>query len=174
MPATAPAGQSSMTDRRYSPTRMMVLWSVVLTLAASALAVLVIWLVADGALAGAVLIGAALSTGIFAVGLIAIRGILAGPNQTTLVGAFLLLLIQLGITAGALTLLSRQSWADMTALGIAFIAAGIVFQVGAVVGALRARTTVDPNLTTLAQPAGLQQASASVSSGGRRAGDESP
>lgn len=159
MPATASAGQSSKTDRRDSPTRMMVLWSVVLTLAVTLIGTLIIWAATDVPTAASAFIGAVFSISIFAVGLVAIRGILAGPTQTTMAGAFFVLLIQLGITAGALVILSRQSWIDMVVLGIAFIAAGIVFQVGAVTGAMRARTTVDP-----AAAPGAGQASATVAS----------
>lgn len=152
----------------------MVLWSVVLTAALSLAAFAITWVVADASLAFSVLIGALLSTMIFAVGLIAIRGILAGPSQTTMAGALLLFLFQLGITAGGLTVLSRQSWVEMMALGIAFIVAGVIFQVGAVTGALRARVTVDPSAGTVVASAGAAAseapaeavaASASVPSG---------
>lgn len=162
--ADAAAAPAQRTSLRASPTRMMVLWSVALTLSLAVVAFLVTWLVADGRTASSVLIGAVLSVAVFGIGLVAIRGILAGPTQTTMAGAFLLFFFQLGLTAGALVILSRQSWIDMMALGAAFIAAGVVFQAGAVTGALRSRVTVDPDATL--RPDGMVTSSATVQSDG--------
>lgn len=172
MPVTEPAGQSQRPSLRYSPTRMIVLWSVGITGALAVLGFVVTWILADAATAAAVLLGAVLSIGVFAVGIIAIRGILAGPSQTTLAGAMLLLMLQLGITVAALVLASRFSSLDMTALGVAFVAAGIVFQIGAVTGALRSRSTVEVGAGSAAPgTAPAPGASATVSSVGQEVRD---
>lgn len=129
---------------RQSPTRLMLLWSLPATFAVALVGGAIGYAVGGPAMAWSALVGGVLGLVIFALGMVAIRGVLSGPNQIVMAAAFFVLLVQLALTAGVLFLLSGQDWVSMMALALALVAAGLVFQVGAVIGALRARVTVAP------------------------------
>lgn len=133
---TPPAPPSG---RRQSPMRQMVLWSLPLaTLVALAGGVVA------GALRGAEagwsgLIGGVLGVLVFAAGLFAIRLVLAGPAGMSMAGAFAVLIAQLVVMAMILVLLVQADWVDLPVLAICLVISGLVFQVGVVLGYLRAR-----------------------------------
>ena len=89
------------------------------------------------------LLGGLLSVGVFGLGILAIRGLLSGPGQLVMSGAFVIFLVQIALTAGVLFLLSRSDRVSLTALGLTFIGVGLAVQAGTVVGALRARVSLD-------------------------------
>jgi hypothetical protein len=130
---------------RSSPTRLMLRWAVPAGLAVAAFGSLVAWLAVDGLAGLSALVGGLLSLGVFGLGIVAVRGLLdvRHPGQIVMSGAFVIFLVQIALTAGVLLLLSRSDRVDLTALGLTFIAVGLAVQAGTVVGALRARVSVD-------------------------------
>lgn len=129
---------------RSSPTRLMLRWAIPSGLGLTVVGAVVAWLVVDGAAALSALVGGLLSVAVFGVGIVAIRGLLSGPGQIVMSGAFFVFLVQIAVTAGVLFLLSRADQVHLMALGLTFIAVGLAVQAGTVVGALRARVSVDP------------------------------
>lgn len=144
------------TGQRRSPMAQMAVWSVVPGLTVTVLAALVAWAVTDGGAGLSALLGGLLSVGVFAAGLFAIRGVLAGPSGLSMAGAFGVLILQLAVTAAVLLLLVQLSWVHLLLLGMVFIAVGLVFQVGALVGYLRSRMLVfEPAQGADTRPEGL-------------------
>jgi hypothetical protein len=141
--SSAEARLSTGSTTRSSPTRLMLLWAVPAGLAITVAGALVAWLVVDGMAALSALVGGVLSLGVFGLGIVAIRGLLSGPGQIVMSGAFFVFLVQIALTAGVLFLLSRSEQVSLMALGLTFIAVGLAVQAGTVVGALRARVSVD-------------------------------
>ncbi|QFG67827.1 hypothetical protein [Ornithinimicrobium pratense] len=146
--SSAEARSSTGSTTRSSPTRLMLLWAVPAGLAITLVGALAAWLVVDGMAALSALVGGVLSLGVFGLGIVAIRGLLSGPGQIVMSGAFFVFLVQLALTAGVLFLLSRSEQVSLMALGLTFIAVGLSVQVGTVVGALRARVSVDVDSST--------------------------
>lgn len=146
--SSAEARSSTGSTTRSSPTRLMLLWAVPAGLATTLVGALVAWLAVDGMAALSALVGGVLSLGVFGLGIVAIRGLLSGPGQIVMSGAFFVFLVQLALTAGVLFLLSRSEQVSLMALGLTFIAVGLSVQVGTVVGALRARVSVDVDSST--------------------------
>lgn len=136
---------STGSTTRSSPTRLMLLWAIPAGLTLTVVGALVAWLVVDGMAALSALVGGVLSLGVFGLGIVAIRGLLdvRTPGQIVMSGAFFVFLVQIALTAGVLFLLSRAEQVSLMALGLTFIAVGLAVQVGTVVGALRARVSVD-------------------------------
>lgn len=141
--SSAEARSSTGSTTRSSPTRLMLLWAVPAGLAITVAGALVAWLVVDGMAALSALVGGVLSIGVFGLGIVAIRGLLSGPGQIVMSGAFFVFLVQIALTAGVLFLLSRSDQVSLMALGLTFIVVGLAVQAGTVVGALRARVSLD-------------------------------
>lgn len=144
MTSTSTGSRLPRTDVRSSPTRLMLRWAVPSGLVLTGVGVLVAWLVQDGAAALSALVGGLLSLAVFGLGIVAIRGLLSGPGQIVMSGAFFVFLVQIAVTAGVLFLLGRADQVSLMALGVTFIAVGLAVQAGTVMGALRARVSVDP------------------------------
>lgn len=111
-------------------------------LLAAVLAGVVAWAVRDEWAGISALLGGAIGVGIFLAGLVGIIGVVAGPAYATMAGAFALLALQIVLGFAVLYLLSRVSWVDMLPLGLGFLAAGMVFQIGTVVGYTGSRQLV--------------------------------
>ena len=73
---------------RSSPTRLMLRWAIPLGLGLTVVGAAVAWLVVDGAAAVSALVGGLLSVAVFGLGIVAIRGLLSGPGQIVMSGAF--------------------------------------------------------------------------------------
>ena len=95
------------------------------------------------------LIGAVLSVVVFALGVVGIRGVLAGPTASTMAGAFGVFVVQMAALAGVIWALGQTTWLVIVPLVVAFVLVGLVFQVGLVVGYLRSRSELD--LPTMAR-----------------------
>ncbi|WP_131103735.1 hypothetical protein [Ornithinimicrobium sufpigmenti] len=141
--SSAEARSSTGSTIRSSPTRLMLLWAVPAGLAITVAGALVAWLAVDGMAALSALVGGVLSLGVFGLGIVAIRGLLSGPGQIVMSGAFFVFLVQIALTGGVLFLLSRSDQVSLMALGLTFIVVGLAVQAGTVVGALRARVSLD-------------------------------
>ena len=89
------------------------------------------------------LIGAVLSVVVFALGVVGIRGVLAGPTASTMAGAFGVFVVQMAALAGVIWALGQTTWLVIVPLVVAFVLVGLVFQVGLVVGYLRSRSELD-------------------------------
>lgn len=89
------------------------------------------------------LIGAVLSVVVFALGVVGIRGVLAGPTASTMAGAFAVFVVQMAALAGVIWALGQTTWLVIVPLVVAFVLVGLVFQVGLVVGYLRSRSELD-------------------------------
>lgn len=127
-----------------SPTRLMLVLGSLPAAGVTVLGALLGWLVQGAAVGLSVLVGGVLALLIFALGAVAIRGLLNGPNQVVMAGAFGILLLQMVLIAGLLLLVVQVEWLSVPGLGIGFLLSGLVFQAGAVIAALRARVTVEP------------------------------
>lgn len=141
--AAAPSRASGAARRRTSPTRLMLRWAIPAGLAVTVFGALASWLAMDGLAGLSALVGGLLSVGVFGLGIVAIRGLLSGPGQMVMTGAFVVFVVQIALTAGVLFLLSGSDRVSLTALGLTFIAVGLAVQAGTVVGALRARVSLD-------------------------------
>ena len=148
---------------RSSPTRLMLRWAMPAGLAVTVFGALASWLAVDGLAGLSALVGGLLSVGVFGLGILAIRGLLSGPGQLVMSGAFVVFLVQIALTAGVLFLLSRSDRVSLTALGLTFIAVGLAVQAGSVVGALRARVSLDVDVDV--HDAGAGDGAAATSSG---------
>lgn len=132
-----PASRSSRPRRRRVPgsvRQRMVTFSLLPGLVVTLLAGVIAWAVRDEWAGISALIGGSIGVGIFLAGLVGITGVVAGPAYATMAGAFALLTLQLVVGFIVLYLLSRVDWIEMLPLGIGFLAAGLAFQVGTVVG----------------------------------------
>lgn len=92
------------------------------------------------------LVGGLLALAVFALGVLALRGIMSGPAPSTMAGAVGVLVLQLVLLATALLLLRGQEWVGMAPLAIAFVVAGVVFLAGLVRASTRLRTGLDVRL----------------------------
>lgn len=119
---------------RGSVRRRMLTYALLPGLVVTLVAGVVAWAVRDEWAGLSALVGGALGVGIFVAGLVGITGVLAGPASASMAGAFALLGLQIVVGFAVLYLLSRVSWVDMLPLGLGFLAAGLAFQVGVVVG----------------------------------------
>ncbi|USQ79349.1 hypothetical protein [Ornithinimicrobium faecis] len=122
--------------------RRMVTFSLLPGLAVTLLAGVIAWAVWDEWAAISALIGGGIGVSIFLAGLVGITGVVAGPAYATMAGAFALLGLQVLVGFAVLFLLSRVGWIDMLPLGLGFLAAGMAFQIGTVVGYTGSRQLV--------------------------------
>lgn len=140
-----PVSRASAPRPRRAPgsvRRRMVGYALVPGLVATLLAGVVGWAVRDEWAGISALIGGALGVSIFLAGLVGITGVVAGPAYASMAGAFALLGLQIIVGFAVLYLLSRVSWTQMLPLGLGFLGAGLVFQVGTVVGYVGSRQLV--------------------------------
>ncbi|WP_256842193.1 hypothetical protein [Ornithinimicrobium cryptoxanthini] len=131
------ASRSSRPRPRRAPgsvRRRMVTFALVPGLLVTLLSGVIAWSVRDGEAALSALIGGSLGVGIFLAGLLGITGVLAGPASASMAGAFALLSLQIIVGFAVLYALSRVDWVEMLPLGLGFLAAGLAFQVGVVLG----------------------------------------
>jgi len=112
----------------------MVTFALLPGLVVTLVAGVVAWAVRDEWAGISALIGGGIGVSIFLAGLIGITGVVAGPAYATMAGAFALLGLQIVVGFAVLYLLSRVGWVDMLPLGLGFLAAGLAFQIGTVVG----------------------------------------
>ena len=141
-----------MSDRRPATPRRrrasgsvrqrMIGFALIPGLLAAVLAGVVAWAVRDEWAGISALLGGAIGVGIFLAGLVGITGVVAGPAYATMAGAFALLALQIVLGFAVLYLLSRVGWVDMLPLGLGFLSAGMVFQIGTVVGYTGSRQLV--------------------------------
>lgn len=122
--------------------RRMVTFGLLPGLVVALLAGVVAWAVRDEWAGISALIGGAIGVGLFLAGLIGITGVVAGPAYATMAGAFALLGLQIVLGFVVLYLLSRVGWIQMLPLGLGFLAAGLAFQVGTIVGYTGSRQLV--------------------------------
>ena len=122
--------------------RRMVTFGLLPGLVVMVLAGVIAWALRDEWAALSALIGGGIGVSIFLAGLIGITGVVAGPAYATMAGAFALLGLQIVVGFAVLYLLSRVGWVDMLPLGLGFLAAGMAFQVGTVVGYTGSRQLV--------------------------------
>lgn len=120
----------------------MVTFALLPGLVVTVLAAVLAWALRDEWAALSALIGGSLGVGLFLAGLVGITGVLAGPASLSMAGAFALLVLQVIVGFAVLFLLSRVSWIDMFPLGLGFLAAGLAFQIGTVVGYTGSRQLV--------------------------------
>lgn len=107
---------------------------------------LLAWAAAGGWAAVSALVGAVVSVVVFALGVVGIRGVLAGPTATTMAGAFAVFVVQLLVLAAVIWSLGQTTWLQIVPLAVGFLVAGLVFQAGLVVGYLRTRAALDVEL----------------------------
>ncbi len=138
MTSTAPTRPTAGT-----PLRSMLLGGLVPTAPLLVLVPLLTWAAAGPWAAVSALLGAVISTVIFVLGVVGIRGVLAGPTASAMAGAFGVFLLQLAVLAAVIWSLGQTTWLEVVPLGVAFILVGLVFQVGLVVGYLRSRAPLD-------------------------------
>ncbi|MCK0112327.1 hypothetical protein MWU75_09275 [Ornithinimicrobium sp. F0845] len=127
---------------RGSVRRRMVTFALLPGLVVTLLAGVVAWALRDEWAGISALIGGGIGVGIFLAGLVGITGVVAGPAYATMAGAFALLGLQIVVGFAVLYLLSRVGWIDMLPLGLGFLAAGLAFQIGTVVGYTGSRQLV--------------------------------
>lgn len=108
--------------------------------AASAVACGGVLVVSGTQAAMAALVGALLSVGAFWTGTLAISAVLSGPAQTVLVNALAVYVVHIGVLVALVLWLRTWPWLDGTAVTAGLLLAGLAYQVGQVVGFLRART----------------------------------
>lgn len=141
--AAAHPARPGVSRHRSSPTRLMLRWAVPAGLAVTVFGALASWLAADGLAGLSAVVGGLLSVGVFGLGIVAVRGLLSGPGRLVMSGAFAVFVVQIAVTAGILLLLRGSDRVNLTALGLTFVAVGLAVQAGTVVGALRARVSLD-------------------------------
>ncbi|AXH96132.1 hypothetical protein [Ornithinimicrobium avium] len=107
---------------------------------------LLTWAAAGGFAAVSALLGAVVSVVVFALGVLGIRGVLAGPTATTMAGAFGVFVVQLALLGAVIWSLGQTTWLQIVPLAVGFLVAGLVFQAGLVVGYLRTRAVLDVEL----------------------------
>ncbi|RIK15265.1 MAG: hypothetical protein DCC50_08640 [Acidobacteria bacterium] len=107
---------------------------------------LLAWAAAGGWAAVSALVGAVVSVVVFALGVVGIRGVLAGPTATTMAGAFAVFVVQLVLLGAVIWSLGQTTWLQIVPLAVGFLVAGLVFQAGLVVGYLRTRAALDVEL----------------------------
>ncbi|MFK5633239.1 MULTISPECIES: hypothetical protein [unclassified Ornithinimicrobium] len=129
-----------------TPLRSMLLGGLVPTLPLVVLAPLLTWAAAGEWAAVSALLGVVVSLAVFVLGVLGIKGVLAGPTASTMAGAFLVFVLQLAVLAVVIWSLGQTTWLEVVPLVIAFVVTGLVFQAGLVVGYLRARAPLDVTL----------------------------
>lgn len=141
MTSSAPTRPAART-----PLRSMLLGGLVPTAPLVVLVPLLTWAAAGPWAAVSALLGAVISLVVFVLGVVGIRGVLAGPTTTTMAGAFGVFVLQMAVLAAVIWSLGQTSWLEVVPLAIAFILVGLVFQAGLVVGYLRSRAALDVSL----------------------------
>lgn len=131
---------ASATRAARTPTRSMLLAGLVASAPVVVVAPLLAWAAAGGWAAVSALLGGVVSVVIFVLGVIGIRGVLAGPTASTMAGAFGVFVLQMAILAVILWSLAQTTWLQVTALVIVFVVVGLVFQAGLIVGYSRSRS----------------------------------
>lgn len=131
---------ASATRDARTPTRSMLLAGLVASTPVVVVAPLLAWAAAGGWAAVSALLGGVVSVVIFVLGVIGIRGVLAGPTASTMAGAFGVFVLQMAILAVILWSLAQTTWLQVTALVIVFVVVGLVFQAGLIVGYSRSRS----------------------------------
>lgn len=131
---------ASATRAARTPTRSMLLAGLVASTPVVVVAPLLAWAAAGGWAAVSALLGGVVSVVIFVLGVIGIRGVLAGPTASTMAGAFGVFVLQMAILAVILWSLAQTTWLQVTALVIVFVVVGLVFQAGLIVGYSRSRS----------------------------------
>lgn len=139
---TAPAA----TRPARTPLRSMLVSSLAPCLPVVVLAPLLAWAAAGGWAAVSALLGAVVSVVVFLLGVVGIRGVLAGPTASTMAGAFGVFVLQMALLAVVVWSLAQTNWLQVTPLVVAFVVTGLVFQAGLVVGYLRSRAELDVRL----------------------------
>lgn len=134
------------TRPRRTPLRSMLLGGLVPSAPLVVLVPLLTWAAAGPWAAVSALLGAVLSVVVFVLGVVGIKGVLAGPTASTMAGAFGVFVLQLAALAAVIWSLGQTAWLEVVPLAIAFILVGMVFQAGLVVGYLRIRTPLDVTL----------------------------
>lgn len=122
--------------------RTMMAGALVAAVPVAVLVPLLTWAAAGGWGAVSAVVGAALSLVVFALGVIGIRGVLAGPTASTMAGAFGVFVLQMATLGAVIWALAQTTWLQIVPLGLAFVVIGLVFQGGLVVGYLRSRPTL--------------------------------
>lgn len=122
--------------------RRMITFSLLPGLVVCLVSGVIAWAVWDEWAALSALIGGGIGVSIFLAGLVGITGVVAGPAYATMAGAFALLGLQILVGFAVLFLLSRVGWIDMLPLGVGFLASGMAFQIGTVVGYTGSRQLV--------------------------------
>ena len=129
-----------------TPLRSMLLGGLVPTVPLVVVVPLLAWAAAGPWAAVSAALGAVISLAVFVLGVIGIRGVLAGPTASTMAGAFGVFVLQLALLAAVIWSLGQTTWLEVVPLAIAFIVVGLVFQAGLIVGYLRSRSTLDVTL----------------------------
>lgn len=129
-----------------SPLRPLLVGGLVPAVPVVVLAPLLTWAAVGGWAALSALIGAVVSVVVFALGVVGIRGVLAGPTAATMGGAFAVFVLQLAVLAAVIWSLGQTTWLQIVPLAIGFLLAGLAFQAGLVVGYLRTRAELDVEL----------------------------
>lgn len=134
---------ASATRPARTPVRSMLHGGLVASAPVVVVAPLLAWAAAGGWAAVSALLGGVVSVVIFVLGVLGIRGVLAGPTASTMAGAFGVFVLQMAVLAVILWSLAQTTWLQVTALVIVFVVAGLVFQVGLIVGYARSRPELD-------------------------------
>lgn len=126
-----------------TPLRSMLVGGLVPALPVVVLGPLLTWAAAGGWAAVSALLGAVIAVVVFVLGVVGIRGVLAGPTTSTMAGAFGVFVLQMALLAVVIWALAQTTWLQVVPLAIVFVITGLVFQAGLVVGYLRSRSTLD-------------------------------
>ena len=140
-----PGSRSPQPRRRRVPgsvRRRMVTFSLLPGLVVTLLGGVIAWALRDEWAGLSALIGGGIGVSIFLAGLIGITGVVAGPAYDTMARAVALLGLPIIRGSAVLSLLSRSGWIELLPLGVGFLAAGMAFQVGTVVGYTGSRQLV--------------------------------
>ncbi|GAA5165192.1 hypothetical protein [Ornithinimicrobium tianjinense] len=137
---------SAPTRAERTPLRSMLVGGLVPTLPLLVVVPLLAWAAAGEWAGVSAALGAVISLVVFVLGVVGIRGVLAGPTATTMAGAFAVFVVQMGVLAAVIWSLGQTTWLEVVPLVIAFVLVGLVFQAGLVVGYLRSRSTLDVQL----------------------------
>lgn len=123
--------------------RTMMLVGLVAGVPVGVLVPLLTWAAVDSWGAVSAVVGSALSLVVFALGVIGIRGVLAGPTASTMAGAFGVFVLQMVALGAVIWALAQTTWLQIVPLGVAFVLVGLAFQGGLVIGYLRSRSELD-------------------------------
>lgn len=134
------------TAHARTPLRSMLVGGLLPCVPVVILAPLLSWAAAGPYAGVSAALGAVLAVAIFVLGVVGIRGVLAGPTSTAMAGAFGVFILQMALLAVVIWALAQTTWLRVTPLVIAFVVAGLVFQLGLVVGYLRSRAELGVTL----------------------------